>query len=352
MLARSIVARVAPRGASTAFGTHTFTWTNLTPVCTHVPGSYRFFTTEGEKSTPIKLESPALAKFQDEHARPLVQDPAEKQRNMTFSKTILPHLPKTLQNYTLCEKVAIVTGGARGLGFSMAQGLAEAGVKSIALFDANKDTGPEAVDILTNAVGSGVTFHFVDVRKETDIKKAVEDTIKLHGPIDIVVNAAGIAPSNLKAETYDVDEFRRVLDVNLWGTFIINKTAGVAMINAGRGGSIINIASMSGSIVNYPQEQSAYNSSKAGVIQLTKSLAAEWAKYGIRVNAISPGYMDTALNRVPALEAQKKVWCTLTPQGRLGDVDELNGLAVYLAGDGSKFMTGANIIIDGGYTCL
>jgi NAD(P)-dependent dehydrogenase (short-subunit alcohol dehydrogenase family) len=352
MLTRSIIARVGPRGASTALSTRTFTRTNVKPFCTPVPGTYRFFTKEGEKNTPITLNAPVLAKVQDEHARPLVQDPAEKQRIITFSKTILPNLPKTLQNYTLCDKAAVVTGGARGLGFSMAQGLAEAGVKSIALFDANRDTGADAVDILRNSVGSGVTFHFVDVRKEADVKRAVEDTIQLHGPIDIVVNAAGIAPSNLKAETYKVEEFRRVLDVNLWGTFIINKTAGVAMINEGRGGSIINIASMSGSIVNYPQEQSAYNASKAGVIQLTKSLAAEWAKYGIRVNAISPGYMDTALNRVPALEAQKKVWCTLTPQGRLGDVDELNGLAVYLAGDGSKFMTGANVIIDGGYTCL
>lgn len=122
------------------------------------------------------------------------------------------------------------------------------------------------------------------------------------------------------------------------------------MIKTGNSGSIINIASMSGSIINYPQEQSCYNASKAAVIQLTKSLAAEWARYGIRVNSISPGYMDTALNRVPGLEAQKKIWIAQTPQARLGAVDELNNLAVYLASDGSSFMTGANCIIDGGYT--
>jgi NAD(P)-dependent dehydrogenase (short-subunit alcohol dehydrogenase family) len=108
---------------------------------------------------------------------------------------------------------------------------------------------------------------------------------------------------------------------------------------------------MSGSIVNFPQEQSCYNASKAGVIQLGKSLAAEWAKYDIRVNCISPGYMDTALNRVPALDAQKKIWKSLTPQNRLGNVDELNGLCIFLASDSSKFMTGSNCIIDGGYTC-
>lgn len=122
------------------------------------------------------------------------------------------------------------------------------------------------------------------------------------------------------------------------------------MIHNGTGGSLIFIASMSGSIVNYPQEQSCYNASKAAVIQMTKSLAAEWARYGIRVNAISPGYMDTALNRVPALDAQKKIWVDNTPQKRLGSVDDLNNLAVYMASDASAYMTGSNCIIDGGYT--
>ena len=118
------------------------------------------------------------------------------------------------------------------------------------------------------------------------------------------------------------------------------------MIAQGNGGSIIFIASMSGSIVNYPQEQSCYNASKAAVIQLGKSLAAEWARHGIRVNCISPGYMDTALNRIPTLEGQKKIWTSMTPQNRLGTVDELNNLAVFLASDASSFMTGSNCIID------
>lgn len=123
------------------------------------------------------------------------------------------------------------------------------------------------------------------------------------------------------------------------------------MIQAKNGGSMIFIASMSGGIVNYPQEQSCYNASKAAVIQLGKSLATEWSRYQIRVNCISPGYMDTALNRVPALDAQKKIWIDNTPQKRLGAVHDLNNLAVYLASDGSAFMTGSNCIIDGGYSC-
>ncbi|CRK47522.1 hypothetical protein BN1723_020317, partial [Verticillium longisporum] len=105
------------------------------------------------------------------------------------------------------------------------------------------------------------------------------------------------------------------------------------MIAHGKPGSIVLVASMSGTIVNYPQEQSCYNASKAGVVQFGKSIAAEWAKHNIRVNCISPGYMDTALNRVPTLEGQKKIWRSLTPQDRLGAVDDLNGLCVFLASD-------------------
>jgi NAD(P)-dependent dehydrogenase (short-subunit alcohol dehydrogenase family) len=156
--------------------------------------------------------------------------------------------------------------------------------------------------------------------------------------------------SNLKAETYDIEKFRRLIDINVTGCFLVNQAVGREMIRLGNGGSIINIASMSGSVVNYPQEQSCYNASKAAVVQLTKSLAAEWSRHGIRVNSISPGYMDTALNRVPALEAQKRIWVDHTPQKRLGSVDDLNNLAVYLASDGSAFMTGNNCLIDGGYT--
>ena len=144
--------------------------------------------------------------------------------------------------------------------------------------------------------------------------------------------------------------FRRLIDINITGTFIVAQAVGQAMIKANTGGSIINIASMSGTVVNYPQEQSCYNASKAGVVQLTKSLAAEWSRHGIRVNSISPGYMDTALNRVPALDAQKRIWIDQTPQKRLGNVDDLNNLAVYLASDGSSFMTGNNCLIDGGYS--
>lgn len=140
--------------------------------------------------------------------------------------------------------------------------------------------------------------------------------------------------------------FRRLIDINLTGSFLVAQACGRHMIRAGTGGSIVLIASMSGSIVNYPQEQCSYNASKAAVIQLGRSLAAEWARHNIRVNSLSPGYMNTDLNRAPALETQKKIWTSMTPQQRLGDADELNGVAVWLASDASSFTTGANVVVD------
>lgn len=243
-----------------------------------------------------------------------------------------------------------LSSGARGLGNYMARACAEAGAKAIAIFDANQDLGDEAAAELHEKSGLPVSFFKVDVRDGNAINAAVQNVVDLYGTPDVLVNSAGIADSNIKAETYDPAMFRRLIDINLTGSFLMSQAVGRAMIAAGKPGSIILVASMSGSIVNYPQEQSCYNASKAGVIQFGKSLGAEWAKYSIRVNCISPGYMDTALNKVPALDAQKKIWKSLTPQNRLGAVDDLNGLCVFLASDSSSFMTGSNVIIDGGYT--
>ncbi len=152
--------------------------------------------------------------------------------------------------------------------------------------------------------------------------------------------------SNIKAEDYDASLFRRLLDINLTGSFLVSQACARHMIARKAGGSIIFLSSIAGSRVLHPQQQCAYNASKAAVTQLAKSLAAEWARHGIRVNSIAPGYMDTALNREALLEGQMKHWSAMTPMGRLGQPHELNGLAVFLASDASRFVTGANILAD------
>ncbi len=160
------------------------------------------------------------------------------------------------------------------------------------------------------------------------------------------VFSSPLTSSNIKAEDYDASMFRRLLDINLTGSFIVSQACARHMIARKAGGSIIFLSSIAGSRVLHPQQQCAYNASKAAVTQLAKSLAAEWAQHGIRVNTIAPGYMDTALSREALLEGQKKHWSAMTPMGRLGQPHELNGLAVFLASDASRFVTGANILAD------
>lgn len=281
---------------------------------------------------------------------PPAVEPEENTDVTPLDQKVYEQMPPTMQKMSVMGKVIIITGGARGLGNYMARACAEAGAKALVIFDANQELGDEAAAELHQKSGLPVTFFKVDVRDGAAINAAVQSVVDLYGAPDVLVNSAGIADSNIKAETYDPAMFRRLIDINLTGSFLMSQAVGRAMMAAGKPGSIILVASMSGSIVNYPQEQSCYNASKAGVIQFGKSLAAEWAKYNIRVNCISPGYMDTALNKVPALDAQKKIWKSLTPQERLGAVDDLNGLCVFLASDASSFMTGSNVLIDGGYT--
>ncbi|KAI5807430.1 hypothetical protein DFH27DRAFT_319439 [Peziza echinospora] len=258
------------------------------------------------------------------------------------TNTITP----TLRKFCLDGKVAVVTGGARGLGYCMSEALCDVGLKAIAILDVLQEHGDAAVTDLKERFNVQAQFYKVDVRDAQAVSAAVAQITTDLGPVDVLICAAGIADSNIPAETYDAEMFRRLIDINLTGTFLCAQAVGKSMIERKSGGSIIFIASMSGHIVNYPQPQSCYNASKAGVIQLGKSLAAEWSQHNIRVNSISPGYMDTALNRVPALEAQKTIWCSRTPMNRLGNVDELNNLAVFLASDGSTFMTGSDVVID------
>lgn len=254
-----------------------------------------------------------------------------------------------LKRFRLDGKVGLVTGGARGLGFSMAEGLCSVGLEAIVILDVSTELGQDAAKQLYETYGVKAQFYKTDVRDEKSVEEIMQSVVDTFGHIDIVVNSAGVADL-VHAEEYPLDKFRRVVDINLNGSYIVTAAAARHMIAAGNGGSIVFIASMSGHIVNWPQPQSAYNASKAGVRHLMKSLAAEWAVHKIRCNSISPGYMDTALNR--AFGTLFNEWKDKTPMGRLGDVDELTCACIYLASSASSFCTGTDILIDGGYTVL
>jgi NAD(P)-dependent dehydrogenase (short-subunit alcohol dehydrogenase family) len=179
----------------------------------------------------------------------------------------------------------------------------------------------------------------------------IDQVLEVFGRLDVALCNAGIC-LNIPAEEMTFEQWNKVINTNLTGVFLTAQAAGKVMIKQG-GGSIINTASMSGHIVNVPQPQCSYNASKAGVIQLTKSLAVEWALKNVRVNSISPGYIGTDLTlNSPSLKPLIEQWNQMAPLQRLGKPEELQSICVYLAGDTSSFTTGADFVIDGAFTCI
>jgi len=177
------------------------------------------------------------------------------------------------------------------------------------------------------------------------VAQAVDETAKTHGRIDVLFCCAGIAEA-IAAEDYPAQNFQKILNVNFFGVFYACQAVGKHMIERGGGGSIIAMGSIAGHVVVRPQKQCAYNASKAAVIHLCKSLAAEWAPHKIRVNTISPGYMDTILCKDPGFS--RDIWLEQIPLARMGEIDEINGTAVYLASDASSYATGTDVLVDGG----
>lgn len=254
-----------------------------------------------------------------------------------------------LDQMHLKGKKALVTGAAHGIGKACALAMAQAGA-DVAVLDL-KSEGVQQTAEEIRALGVNSIAIQADITNEEQVNSAIKTIANKLGTLDIAFCNAGTF-QNIPAEEMTLEEFKRVIDVNLTGAFISARAAGKAMIPNKRG-SIILTASMSGHIVNIPQCQCAYNSSKAGVIQLSKSLAIEWAKHGIRVNSISPGYIYTwSDDPIPPEELGKTNFEQWTPIKRFGQANELQGLVVYLAGDTSSFVTGSDFLIDGGYTAF
>ena len=255
-----------------------------------------------------------------------------------------------LEKLKLNGKVAVVTGAGQGIGAACAQALGEAGAKVIVA-----DMMQDRIDARVAELRKGkIDAHGskLDVTKSKEVDAVAAAVVKAHGRVDILVNNAGVARSDVRAEDTSDDHWRFHMDVNVDGVFWCCRAFGREMLKRGSG-SIVNIGSMSGFIVNKPQPQSFYNASKAAVHHMTKSLAAEWGQRGVRVNAVAPTYIETPLTAFGISESPEmyKTWLEMTPMGRVGQPDEIASVVLFLASDAASLMTGSIVLADGGYTC-
>jgi NAD(P)-dependent dehydrogenase (short-subunit alcohol dehydrogenase family) len=249
--------------------------------------------------------------------------------------------------FRLDDQVAVVTGAASGIGRRIAVGLAEMGA-DVALLDLpGSDLDGAAAEV--ESAGRRALTAPMSVTDPQQQEEAVRRAESELGRVRLAVNSAGVANA-APAEDMAVDQWQRVLDINVTGVFLSCQAEARAMLRNG-GGSIVNIASMSGSIINRGLLQAHYNASKAAVIHLSKSLAMEWSRSGIRVNSISPGYTATPMNTRPEVAEQVKQFESDTPLGRMATVDEMVGPAVFLLSEAASFCTGVDLLVDGGFCC-
>jgi len=250
--------------------------------------------------------------------------------------------------FDLGGQTAFVTGAGSGIGQAIAVGLAEAGAQ-VACFDLPGSRDLAGTVERIQAHGRRALALEGSVTSAADLEAAVARTEAELGPLSLAVNSAGIANAQ-PAEELELERWQRMLDINLTGVMLSCQAQARVMLPRGKG-AIVNIASMSGSIVNRGLLQAHYNTSKAGVIHLTKSLAMEWAERGIRVNCISPGYTATPMNTRAEVADQVRIFEQTTPLGRMAEVEEMVGPAIFLCSPAASFCTGVDLIVDGGFVC-
>ncbi|KAG8852670.1 hypothetical protein FRB96_008526 [Tulasnella sp. 330] len=282
----------------------------------------------------------------------VTQSVEEKELKLSSKDTVHEkRQPKTLGLFSMEDKVVVVTGGARGLGLTFVRAFLESGCSSIAIIDLRREDADESAKVLMKEFGPDgqkldVVGYACDVSKEEVVQQVMQSIVDRFGKIDTLVTSAGIV-ENFPALEYPTHKIQKLYDVNVHGSFYCAREVARHMIKTGTHGSMVLIASMSANIVNVPQYFIA-------VKHMAASLAVEWAQYGIRVNALSPGYMLTPLTVAVLEKAQdmKVKWESLTPVGRMGDPEDLKGSVIYLASDASRFTTGTELRVDGGYTAV
>lgn len=253
------------------------------------------------------------------------------------------------QKFRLKGERAVVTGGGRAIGLCCAEALGEAGAR-IVIIERLRSDAVEAIDFLRGR-GIDAELRLGDVTDSTRMREIADEMANEGAPATVLVNNAGIGKSGVPSEDVSDEDWLRMMDVNLNGVFWCSRAFGRHMVAAKRG-SIVNIGSMSGHIANRPQPQTPYNVSKAAVHHLTKSMGAEWAHHGVRVNAVAPTYIETPMvTKIEANRVRIPGWLADTPMGRMGQPEEVASAVLFLASDASSLMTGAIVNVDGGFTC-